>query len=286
MIPMHSPIRIDGVEIVLIDDLVISHLTQNLESHLMPIESLDDELPLYVERRQIDALSEMHPGLPIYGLWQVFIASERVPQEAGLYQSCTDLEPHPTRYLMRESDGAYSGRLTGDTLLDLSSPHSKNSEPVALSEEIESLRLPEQPIQTLQQQHNQRLQVRHRNLMLMGFMLLTSIFAGFAADRILHHQHTQQLQLATLLKEQNQALQNSLRQLNAQGRIEVIDQSRRLQQLMILAHHAQPIELPPTSLLADEQMNAIIRAPSPVVPLGLPVHTHTIQPDASLHISW
>ncbi len=287
MIPLHTPTRIGPIDVVLVDDLVLSHIAPNLENQLMSITSPDSELPLYVERSQVETLSEQHPHLPLYGLWQVMLASQCIPSDTGLYQIRTNHPSHPKRYLMREENGAYSGWVTEDSLIDTAMAQQDAPEPVTLELEMAALRLPSQPIQTLRQQHAQQRRAWRQSMMLLGFIVLTGTFAGVAADRVLHHRHTAHLNQATALQEQAAALQGTLQQLNRQGRIEVFEQSRQLEQLILLARHTQSVEVPQTSLLSAERMHAIIRAPrAPEAPPGIPIHSAIHQPDASLHVRW
>ena len=287
MIPLHTPTRIGSTEVVLVDDLVISHIAPNLEQQLIPISSPDSDLPIYVERRQVEMLSEQHPSLPLYGVWQVMLASKRVPSNAGLYQVLTDHPSHPIRYLVREEDGAYSGWVTEDNLLDPAIGQKNSPEPVMLKSDMTDLHLPTQPIQTTCQQHAEQRQAWRQSLIFLGFILLAGAFAGVAADRVLHHRHTAHLEQAAILQDQVTALQDILRQLNQQGRIEAIDQTRQLEHLILLARHTQSVEVPQRSLLSDTPMHAIIRAPrAPETPPGLPIHSATHQADASLHVRW
>ena len=156
MIPLHAPARIGSREVLLVDDLVLTHVTDNLAARLLPIATSDASLPLYVERQHVDALAELHPELPLYGLWQTLIATGRVPQRPGLYQIATDDTPHQGRYLVREEDGAYSGRLTQDAMLDAFAPDPASVRPEVLDANPNTLRLPAQPIQTLQARRAQQ----------------------------------------------------------------------------------------------------------------------------------
>lgn len=289
MIPLERPVRIGPREVVLVDDLVLTHLSGPLSERLMPIASEDVNLPLYVEQEQADTLSELHPGLPLYGLWQVLIASGLIPAEPGLYQVTTASSPHGGRYLLRESGGAYSGRITNETLLDAFAPAQAASEPVLIDPAPESLQLPPQPIQTLRHRQAQRARARLQTLTLAGLMALGSAFAGTAADRILNHRHAQKVQQAERLREQTIQLQQDLARLETSGRIEPIDQSRRLNQLLILSRHFQPVELPQTSVLAAPTLSAIVHPLGPfppTAPAGLPARRVSHQPDGSLHIVW
>lgn len=289
MIPLERPVRIGPREVVLVDDLVLTHLSGPLSERLMPIASEDVSLPLYVEQEQADTLSELHPGLPLYGLWQVLIASGLVPAEPGLYEVTTDSSPHEGRYLLRESDGAYSGRIASETLLDAFAPAQAGSKPILIDPAPESLRLPSQPIQTLRHRQAQRARARLQTLTLVGLMVLGSAFAGTAADRILNHRHAQKVQQAERLREQTIQLQQDLARLETSGRIEPIDQSRRLNQLLILSRHFQPVELPQISVLAAPMLSAIIHPLGPLppaAPAGLPARRLSHQPDGSLRIAW
>ena len=289
MIPLERPVRIGPREVVLVDDLVLTHFSGPLSERLMPIASEDVSLPLYVEQEQADTLSELHPGLPLYGLWQVLIASGLVPAEPGLYEVTTDSSPHEGRYLLRESDGAYSGRIANETLLDAFAPAQAASKPVLIDPAPESLRLPSQPIQTLRHRQAQRARARLQTLTLVGLMALGSAFLGTAADRILNHRHAQKVQQAERLREQTIQLQQDLARLETSGRIEPIDQSRRLNQLLILSRHFQPVELPQTSVLAAPTLSAIIHPLGPLppaAPAGLPARRLSHQPDGSLRIAW
>ncbi|MCY4610780.1 MAG: hypothetical protein OXC38_03640 [Gammaproteobacteria bacterium] len=289
MLPLERPVRIGPREAVLVDDLVLTHLSGPLSERLMPIASEDASLPLYVEQEQADTLSELHPGLPLYGLWQVLIASGLVPAEPGLYEVTTDSSPHEGRYLLRESDGACSGRIANETLLDAFTPDQATSKPVLIDPRPERLRLPSQPIQTLRHRQAQRARARLQTLTLVGLMALGSAFLGTAADRILNHRHAQKVQQAERLREQTLQLQQDLARLETSGRIEPIDQSRRLNQLLILSRHFQPVELPQTSVLAAPTLSAIIHPLGPLppaAPAGLPARRLSHQPDGSLRIAW
>ncbi len=289
MLPLERPVRIGLREVVLVDDLVLTHLSDPLSERLMPIASEDVSLPLYVEKEQADTLSELHPGLPLYGLWQVLIASGLIPAEPGLYQVTTDSSPHEGRYLLRESGSAYSGRIANETLLDAFAPTQAASEPVPIDPMPERLRLPSQPIQTLRHRQAQRARARLQTLTLAGLMALGSAFAGTAADRILSHRHAQKVQQAERLREQTIQLQQDLARLETSGRIEPIDQSRRLDQLLILSRHFQPVELPKTSVLAAPTLSAIVHplgSLPPTAPAGLPARRISHQPDGSLRIAW
>ena len=50
MIPLERPFRIGSREAILMDDLVLTHLSGPLAERLMPIASEDADLPLYVEQ--------------------------------------------------------------------------------------------------------------------------------------------------------------------------------------------------------------------------------------------
>lgn len=289
MIPLQRPVRIGPREVVLMDDLVLTHLSGPLAERLMPIASEDADLPLYVEQEQADALSELHPGLPLYGLWQVLIASGLVPAEPGLYQVATDSSPHEGRYLLRDPDAAYSGQIADEAPLDAFAPGKAAPGPIPIDPAHECLRLPSQPIQTLRHRQAQKARARLQTLTLAGLMALGSAFAGTAADRILDHRHAQQVQQAERLREQNVQLQQDLMRLETSGRIEPIDQSRRLDQLLILSRHFQPVELPQVSVLAASALSAVVHPLGllpPVVPAGLPARRITHQPDGSLRIVW
>ena len=289
MLPLERPVRIGPREVVLVDDLVLTHLSGPLAERLMPIASEDADLPLYVEQEQADALSELHPGLPLYGLWQVLIASGLIPAEPGLYQITTDSSPHEGRYLLRESGGAYSGRIANETPLDAFLPDEATSEPVLIDPMPEHLHLPPQPIQTLRHRQTQKARARLRTLTLAGLMALGSAFVGTATDRILSHRHAQKAQQAELLQERTFQLQQDLTRLETSGRIEPIDQSHRLDQLLILSRHFQPVELPRTSVLAAPMLSAIVHPLGllpPTEPAGLPARQISHQPDGSLRIAW
>lgn len=289
MLPLERPVRIGPCEAVLVDDLVLTHLPAPLAERLMPIASGDADLPLYVEQEQADVLSDLHPGLPLYGLWQVLVASGLVPSEAGLYRVATDSSPHEGRYLLREPDGACSGRIANEAFLGASAPDEATPEPVPIEPVPARLRLPSQPIQTLRHRQAQKTRARLRTLTLTGFMALGSAFAGTAADRILDHRHAQKVQQAERLREQTVQLQQDLARLETGGRIEPIDQSRRLDQLLILSRHFQPVELPRASVLAAPALSAIVHPLGPLLPMvpaGLPARRITHQPDGSLRLAW
>ncbi len=289
MIPLDRPTRIGAHPVILVDDLVLTQLTSTLADRLMSIASGDPELPLYVEQETVDALSELYPGLPLYGLWQVLIASGLVPQTPGLYQVATDTEPHGGRYLLRETGNACSGRIAGETLLDAFALTDTSPEPIWIDPMPESLHLPAQPIQTLRYRQAQRACARLRALAGAGIILLGSAFAGTAADHILGHRHAQKVQQAERLREQTVQLQQDLARLEAGGRIEPIDQSQRLDQLLILSRDVQPIELPQASVLAAPTLTVIVHPLGPLPatpPAGLTTRQITHQPDGSLRIVW
>ena len=289
MILLERPTRIGPREVVLVDDLVLTHLSGPLAERLMSIASEDPELPLYVQQEQADALSELHPGLPLYGLWQVLIASGLVPAEPGLYQVATDSSPHKGRYLLRETDGAYSGQVANESPLDAFCPDGAVPRFIRIDPAPERLRLPPQPIQTLRHRRAQKARVRLHTLMLAGLMALGSVFIGTAANHILNHRHAQKMQQAERLREQTVQLQQDLARLEASGRIGPIDQSRRLNQLLILSRHFQPVEFPKASVLAAPTLSAVIHPLGllpPTVPAGLPTRRITHQPDGSLRIAW
>lgn len=289
MFPLDRPTRIGPHQVILVDDLVMTHLTGTLAERLMPISSGDPDLPLYVEQESVDALSELHPDLPLYGLWQILIASGCIPDKPGLYQVATDTEPHGGRYLLRETGHACSGRITGETPLDAFALADAVPEPIWIDPMPDALRLPPQPIQTLRYRRDQKVRSRLRSLTVAGIMVLGSAFAGTAADRILDHRHAQKAQQAERLREQTVQLQSELARLEAGGRIEPIDQSRRLDQLLVLSWNAQPIELPQASVLAAPTLTAIVYpldALPPTPPAGLATRQITHQPDGSLRIVW
>ena len=289
MLPLECPVRIGAREVVLVDDLVATHLSGPLAERLMPIASEDADLPLHVEQEQADALSELHPGLPLYGLWQVLIASGLVPPEPGLYRVVTGSPPHEGRYLLREPGSACSGRIADEAPLDAFALDEAASEPVLIDPTPERLRLPSRPIQTLRHRRAQKARARLQTLTLAGFMALGSAFVGTAADRILNHRHAQKVQQAEHLREQTVQLQQDLARLETGGRIEPIDQSRRLDQLLILSRHFQPVDLPQTSVLAAPTLSAVVHPLGPLpptAPAGLPARRITHQPDGSLRIVW
>lgn len=289
MIPLERPFRIGSREAILMDDLVLTHLSGPLAERLMPIASEDADLPLYVEQEQADALSELHPGLPLYGFWQVLIASGLIPAEPGLYQVATDSSPHEGRYLLRDSDAAYSGQIADEIPLDAFAPGEAAPKPILIDPVHEHLRLPSQPIQTLRHRRAQKARARLQTLTTAGLMALGSAFAGTAVDRILDHRHSQRVQQAEHLQERTVQLQQDLMRLESSGRIEPIDQSDRLDQLLILSRHFQPVELPQTSVLAAPALSAVIHPLGllpPTVPAGLPAQRITHQPDGSLRITW
>lgn len=289
MIPLDRPIRIGSRQVILVDDLVLTHLTGALAERLMAVASDDPELPLYVEQESVDALSELYPGLPLYGLWQVLIASGLIPKKPGLYQVATDTEPHGGRYLLRETGNACSGRITGETLLDAFALTDIAPEPIWIDPAPEILNLPPQPIQTLRYRRAQKARARLRALTAAAIMVLGSAFAGTAADHILSHRHAQKVQQAERLREQTVRLQQDLARLETGGRIEPIDQSRRLDQLLVLSWSFQPIELPQASVLAASTLTAIVYPLDtlpPTPPAGLMARQITHQPDGSLRIVW
>ena len=55
MIPLDRPTRIGSRQVILVDDLVLTHLTGALAERLMAVASDDPELPLYVEQESVDA---------------------------------------------------------------------------------------------------------------------------------------------------------------------------------------------------------------------------------------
>ncbi len=289
MIPLHAPVRIDSRNVLLVDDLVLTHLDDALAARLIPIATDDADLPLYVEQQQVDTLAELHPGLPLYGLWQTLIASGRVPKRAGLYQIATDDSPHQGRYLVREADGAYSGRLTQDAMLDAFAPDQPVQRPEALNANPNTLRLPAQPVQTLQARREKHARSRRQALTVTGLAVLASLLLGAIADRILHYRYAQQLHEAAQLAQQISRLQQELRNLNAGARIEPVDQSHRLDQLLILSRHGRSLEIPQTSVLGTAPMQAIIRpraALPPSMPQGLAVQHALRRPDGSLQLVW
>ena len=289
MIPLEHPIQIGTRKVILVDDLALAHLASPLAERLMTITPDDAEIPLYVEQQQVDTLSELYPGLPLYGLWQILIASGQVPAKPGLYRVVTDSSPHPGRYLLRETGSTYSGRVTNETLMDTFAPNEALDNPILINPEPETLRLPPQPIQTLRHRQAQKNRARLQTLTLAGLMVLVSAFTGTAVDRILSHRHTQKMQQAEYLQQQTEQLQQDLVRLGAGGRIEPIDQSQRLNQLLILSRHFQPADLPQTSALAAPTLAAAIPPSTtlpPVVPAGLPIQQITHLPDGSLRIVW
>ena len=289
MVPLDRPAQIGSHQVILVDDLVLTQLAGSLAERLMPVASDDPELPLYVEQESVDALSELYPGLPLYGLWQVLIASGLVPRKPGLYQVATDTEPHGGRYLLRETGSACSGRIAGETLLDAFALADTTPDPIWIDPAPGILRLPSQPIQTLRYRRAQKARARLRSLTMAGIMVLGSAFAGTAADHILGHRHAQKVQQAERLREQTVQLQQDLARLEAGGRIEPIDQSRRLDQLLILSWNFQPVELPQTSVLAAPTLTAIVHPLDtlpPTPPAGLTARQITHQPDGSLRIVW
>lgn len=289
MVSLDRPTQVGSHQVILVDDLVLTHLTGALAERLMAVASDDPDLPLYVEQEAVDALSELYPGLPLYGLWQVLIASGLIPQKPGLYQVATDAEPHGGRYLLRETGNACSGRIAGETLLDAFALTDTAPEPTWIDPAPEVLRLPSQPIQTLRYRRAQKARARLRALTIAGIMVLGSAFAGAAADHILGQRHAQKVRQAERLHEQTVQLQQDLARLEAGGRIEPIDQSRRLDQLLILSWSPQPIELPQVSVLAAQTLAAIVHpldALPPTPPAGLTARQMTHQPDGSLRIVW
>ena len=289
MIPLHAPTRVGSREVLLVDDLVLTHVTDNLAARLLPIATGDASLPLYVERQHVDALAELHPELPLYGLWQTLIATGRVPQRPGLYQIATDDTPHQERYLVREEDGAYSGRLTQEAMLDAFAPDPASVRPEVLDANPNTLRLPAQPIQTLQARRAQQARTRRQTLTAAALAALACLLLGTAADRTLHYRHAQQQQQAERLAQQTARLHQTLRRLHAGARIEPVDQSQRLDQLLILSRHSQRLEIPSTSLLSAAPLRAVIRADAPlppIMPQGLAVQHASRRPDGSLHLAW
>ncbi len=289
MIPLHTPTRIEDREVLLVDDFVLSQVTDNLAERLIPIASAQKELPLYVDQQQVDTLAERYPNISLYGLWQTLIASGRIPPRLGLYQVSTTSQPHSQRYLLREKDGAHSGRLTEDALFDVFAPPALLTGLVVLDADPETLRLPAQPIQTLQTCRIQTMRERRHTLVLGGLTLLASLIATASADHFLHHQHTQHLQEAARLEKNLAQLQQELRNQQAGARLARIDQSPLLNQLLILARHAQDFEISTTSLLETPAIEVTVRAPAPLAPLpprGLAVRHIQPQADGSLRLVW
>ena len=147
MLPLDRPLRINNRTIVLVDDLALSCLNETLSERLIKIASTDPDISLYVEQLSVDALSELHPGLPLYGFWQTLIASGLIPQEPGLYQALTDSSPHAGRYLLREPGHVYSGQVIGDRPLDVFTADGDPITPTLIDVHPDILRLPPQPIQ-------------------------------------------------------------------------------------------------------------------------------------------
>ncbi len=289
MIQLERPAQIGPREAILMDDLALTDLSGSLAERLAPIDSEDPSLPLYVDQEQADALSELHPGLPLYGLWQTLISSGLVPEDPGLYHVVTDSSPREGRYLLREPDGAYSGHVANEIPLDAFAPDEPALKPILIRPEPERLRLPPRPIQTLRQRQTQKSRARLHTLALAGVMALGSALLGAVADQVLSHRHARKAQQAESLLQRTAQLRRELARLETGGRIEPIDQSRRLDQLLILSQHFQPVELPRISMLDAPTLSAVVRPLGlipPATPAGLPARRITHRPDGSLRVVW
>lgn len=286
MLSLHRPIDIAGQTVVLLDDLALSGASEKLRAGLLPIPCADPDLSLYTAREPVEKMASSYPSVPLYGLWQVLIASGQVPKAPSRCRIDLDTPPGGSRYLVREGDSARSGWIVDEGLEDVAGQPADLASFPRIEYPLGQLRLPETPIRSHQHLLQQQRQARRRALLILAPALSGCLLLGLSADHLLHLYHTDVQERLTLRIE---ALGNERERLNAWTRIRALDQSHRLDSLMRLARYPLPFEIPATSLQEEEGIPTLLRGTEhlpPFLPIGLRIRQQAPQPDGSVRILW
>lgn len=200
-IVLGTPIEIDGKEVIIFRDVIgTDALRTSLENEIFTIvEPLasNGRPPIFIDEKELLRLRDSYPGIPVYGIWQLLFANDKVPlgNEVIIFPTGADR----SLYI----------RLNPDLDLELPSSIISSSEyfdgfaPELMDYDLQQatrisvfaseLKLPDSPAYTRAEIHDRLRHVQQRRWVLTACLCLAVILCTAVINYAMYANYTSQL---------------------------------------------------------------------------------------------
>ncbi len=200
-IPLGVPVEIDGQDVIITRDVIgteaLGHTREN--EVYTEVEGIgeDGRPPIFIDENELTRLRNAYPGVPVYGLWQLLFANDRVTlgeelviyptgQNSGIY-----LRLNPNADLFSPASILDSSEYKDNYIADL--PGQPMDKAIRLTVGPAGLFLPVTPAYTRHEKYEKDRQITQRRWMVVGGICIAVVLAAAALNYALYSIHTMKL---------------------------------------------------------------------------------------------
>ena len=200
-IPLGVPVEIDGQDVIIARDVIgteaLGHTREN--EVFTEVEGIgeDGRPPIFINENELGRLRNAYPGVPVYGLWQLLFANDKVTlgeeliiyptgQNSGIY-----LRLNPNADLYSPASILDSSEYKDNYIADL--PGQPMDKAIRLSVGTAGLSLPETPAYTRHEKYEKDRQITQRRWVIVGGICVAVMLTAAAINYALFSIHTMKL---------------------------------------------------------------------------------------------
>lgn len=200
-IPLGVPVEIDGQDVIIARDVIgteaLGHTREN--EVFTEVEGIGDDgrPPIFIDENELGRLRNAYPGVPVYGLWQLLFANNKVTlgeeliiyttgQNSGIY-----LRLNPNADLYSPASILDSSEYKDNYIADL--PGQPMDKAIRLSVGPAGLSLPETPAYTRHEKYEKDRQITQRRWVIVGGICVAVMLTAAALNYALYSIHTMKL---------------------------------------------------------------------------------------------
>lgn len=241
-IPLGVPVEIDGQDVIITRDVIgteaLGHARE--DEVYTEVEGIgeDGRPPIFINENELGRLRNSYPGVPVYGLWQLLFANDKVTlgeelvifptgQNSGIY-----LRLNPNADLFSPASILDSSEYKDNYIADL--PGQPMDKAIRLIVGTSGLFLPETPAYTRHERFEKNRQVTQRQWIVVGAICIAVVLAAAALNYALYSIHTMKLKAFQSKQLELQTLASRMAELERTRLLElpndavVLDRVRRL----------------------------------------------------------
>ena len=253
-IPLGVPVEIDGRDVIITRDVIgteaLGHTRENeVFTEVEPVGN-DGRPPIFIDENELGRLRNAYPGVPVYGLWQLLFANDKVTlgEELVIYPtgpaSGIYLRLNPAADLYSPASILDSSEYKDNYIADL--PGQPMDKAIRLIVGPAGLLLPASPAYTRHEKFEKDRQITQRRWVVVSAICVAVALAAAALNYGLYSIHTMKLKAFQSKQRELQTLANRIAELESTRLLAYPNDALVLDRLRSLVNYDPGLRSPAT----------------------------------------
>jgi hypothetical protein len=239
-IPLGVPVEIDGREVIIFRDVIGVQSLRNTREHevltIVEPESDNGRPPIFIDEGELIRLRDAFPGTPVYGLWQLLFANDKVPlgnqcivypmgNDRGLYiRLNADEDLYDPKSIISSSEYL-------DNFISEMMDYNLDEAP-RIRVDLRDLRLPSSPAYTRAEIFDRNRQIQHRRWIMVGGACLAIALCSIAFNYAMYSIYSMKMATFTNKQVEQQILTDRLVDLQSRRLLTAPDNSVAIERMI------------------------------------------------------